>query len=216
MDVVELDSVVYSNAGNLVIPLVAGVLGAKWSIYASAFVSVQLFFIWSHGISGFMEMNGIDLKKIFLNVNMISVIAGILMLITGIRMPALLTDTCASVSSMLGPSAMLITGMLAAGMEIRQVLGNWRIYLICFLRLLFLPAIILLMILELHMKDWIPSGNEILLVVFLAVITPAASSITQFAQLYEKDAEYAGAINILTTLLCIVTMPCLVAVYQWI
>jgi predicted permease len=101
-------------------------------------------------------------------------------------------------------------------MEIRQVLGNWRIYLICFLRLLFLPAIILLMILELHMKDWIPSGNEILLVVFLAVITPAASSITQFAQLYEKDAEYAGAINILTTLLCIVTMPCLVAVYQWI
>jgi hypothetical protein len=62
----------------------------------------------------------------------------------------------------------------------------------------------------------VPNAGQILLVTFFAVITPAASSITQFAQVYEKDAAYAGAINIVSTLLCIVTMPLMVAIYQMI
>ena len=46
---VELGSVVYSNAGNLIIPIVTGVLGPEWVVYSSAFLVVQLVFIWTHG-----------------------------------------------------------------------------------------------------------------------------------------------------------------------
>ena len=38
-------------------------------------------------------------------------------------------------------------------------------------------------------------------------------TVTQFAQLYGHDAEYAGAINILSTLLCLATMPLFVWLY---
>lgn len=216
LDTVEANSIIYSNAGNLVIPLVSSVLGEEWVIYASAYVSVQLFFLWSHGISGFMNTGRIDLKKIFLNINMLSVLAGIVMLVTGFTLPPLIKDTTSSVSAMLGPSAMLITGMLVGGMPFRKIRGNLRTYGVCFLRLLAFPAVILLLVWVLHMKTWVANGNEILLVSFLAIITPAASSITSFAQLFGKDAEYAGVINILTTLLCIVTMPVMVMLYQWI
>lgn len=41
---VEKASIIYSNAGNLVIPLVSSILGPDWVIYSSAYVSVQLFF----------------------------------------------------------------------------------------------------------------------------------------------------------------------------
>jgi hypothetical protein len=91
-----------------------------------------------------------------------------------------------------------------------------RIYLGCFLRLILIPILILLLFWGLHIKNWVPNAGQILLVTFFAVITPAASSITQFAQVYEKDAAYAGAINIVSTLLCIVTMPLMVAIYQMI
>jgi predicted permease len=216
MDVIEADSIIYSNAGNLVIPLVSTVLGSEWVIYTSAYISVQLFFLWSHGVSGFMEMNRIDLKKVFLNINMISVLVGIFMLLTGIRMPQILTDTCSSLSAMLGPTAMLITGIIVGGMTADKIFKNIKVYRICLFRLVLMPILLLFLIWAFHLKTWIADGEQILLVSFLAVITPAASSITQFAQLYGKDSEYAGTINIMTTLLCIITMPLLVMVFQWI
>jgi hypothetical protein len=36
----------------------------------------------------------------------------------------------------------------------------------------------------------------------------------QMAQVYGKDADYASAINVSTTVLCIVTMPLIIALYQ--
>ena len=41
-----------------------------------------------------------------------------------------------------------------------------------------------------------------------------ASSITQMAQVYHKDAQYASAINVVSTVLCVVTMPLMVTLYQ--
>ena len=60
----------------------------------------------------------------------------------------------------------------------------------------------------------VPDGQTILLVSLLATCTPSASTITQMAQIYGKDADYASAINVVTTLLCIFTMPLMVALYQ--
>ena len=54
----------------------------------------------------------------------------------------------------------------------------------------------------------------IVVVNLLATCTPSASTITQMAQIYGKDADYASAINVVTTLLCIFTMPLMVALYQ--
>lgn len=59
----------------------------------------------------------------------------------------------------------------------------------------------------------VPEGQTILLITLLATITPSASTITQMAQVYGKDADYASAINVVTTLLCIVTMPLMVMLY---
>ena len=43
---------------------------------------------------------------------------------------------------------------------------------------------------------------------------PLASNINQVAIIYNKDEKYASAINVLSTLSCIVTMPLWVMVYQ--
>ena len=58
-----------------------------------------------------------------------------------------------------------------------------------------------------------PDGKKLLLIVFLAVITPSASTITQMCQVYGNDSKYASAIN-MTTLLSIITMPLMVLLYQ--
>ena len=78
-------------------------------------------------------------------------------------------------------------------------------------RILVCPLIVLFLI---YMNGIKTSMKYVLLVVFLACITPSASVITQFAQVYDKDAEYAEAINIVTTVGCLITMPVLVWLYQ--
>ena len=78
LNTVEYTSAYYSNSGNLIVPLVTYILGKEWVIYGCVFMSVQLFFIWTHckcKISGETE---ISLKKILLNINMISVFAGVI------------------------------------------------------------------------------------------------------------------------------------------
>ena len=58
----------------------------------------------------------------------------------------------------------------------------------------------------------VPDGQTILLESLLDTCTPSASTITQMAQIYGKDADYASAINVVTTLLCIFTMPLMVGI----
>ena len=51
LDPVEHVSAMYSNAGNLVIPLVGSMLGKEWVIYTCAYNAVQMLLFWSHGKS---------------------------------------------------------------------------------------------------------------------------------------------------------------------
>ena len=60
----------------------------------------------------------------------------------------------------------------------------------------------------------IASGNSIVMISLLSAIAPSASNINQVAIIYNKDEKYASAINVLSTLSCIVTMPLWVMVYQ--
>ena len=62
-----------------------------------------------------------------------------------------------------------------------------------------------------------PDGKKILLIVFLAVITPSASTVTQMCQVYGNDSKYASAVNVMTTLLAIVTITLIVLLFKkWI
>ena len=55
--------------------------------------------------------------------------------------------------------------------------------------------------------------RKIWLVVFLALISPRASMVSQMDIAYNNDAESAGAINVITTLFGIITMPLMVMAY---
>ena len=56
--------------------------------------------------------------------------------------------------------------------------------------------------------------SALVLVALIPAFAPAANVVAQFSQIYDLDAKYAGLINAVTMLLCIVTMPLLIAVYQ--
>nr|WP_296091697.1 AEC family transporter [uncultured Dorea sp.] len=211
---VETASIYYSNSGNLIVPIVTFILGKEWVLYGCVFMSVQLVFIWTHGKNILSREGKMDWRKIVLNVNMISVFAGVVLFFTKIRLPEILNQTLSSVGSMIGPASMIVTGMLIAEMSLKKIFTNGRVYFVSFLRLIVVPVISLILLKISGLVSGHPDGKKLLLIVFLAVITPSASTVTQMCQVYGNDSKYASAINVMTTLLSIITMPLMVLLYQ--
>ena len=213
---VEVASVYYSNSGNLIVPIVTFILGQEWVLYGCVFMSVQLIFLWTHCKKIISREASYDWKKIILNINMISIFIGVILFFTGIRLPEIIGNTLASVGTMIGPASMIVTGMLFAGMNLKQIFANKRVYFITFLRLIAVPLIALVLIKLSNLASFSADGNKIMLIVFLAIITPSASTVTQMCQVYGNDSKYASAINVMTTLLSIITMPVMVMLFQMI
>lgn len=74
---VETMSIYYSNSGNLIVPLVAFMLGDKWVFYACVFMGLQTIFFWTHCKKVLSHEKGFNLKKIFFNINIITIIIAI-------------------------------------------------------------------------------------------------------------------------------------------
>ena len=210
---VEVASVYYSNSGNLIVPIVTFILGKEWVLYGCVFMSVQLVFLWTHCKKIISRERSYDRKKIVLNINMISIAVGVVLFFTRIRLPEVIDNTIGAVGNMIGPASMIVTGMLFAGMNLKQIFANKRVYFVSFLRMLVVPLIALVLIKGSRLANLSADAPKIMLIVFLAVITPSASTVTQMCQVYGNDSQYASAINVVTTLSAIITMPVMVLLF---
>ena len=147
---------------------------------------------------------------------MISIALGAVLFFAQIHLPEILNNTLSIVGNMIGPASMIVTGMLFAGMDLKKIFGNKRVYIISSLRMIVIPLIALALIKLSRIAALSSNAPKIMLIVFLAVITPSASTVTQICQVYGNDAKYASAINVVTTLCAIVTMPLMVLLYTYI
>lgn len=214
MDVIEQATSIYSNAGILVIPLVQELLGQDYVIYSSAYIAVQLILLWTQGKNMLCEEEKLEWKKIFLNVNIISIIAGIVLFLFRIKLPAGVQDVLGMMNNMIGPLGMLLAGMAIAEVPLKSIFTKKRNYLSVAFRLLLYPVLGLFLMKAIQIVVNLENSSQILLTVYLACVTPACASVTSMAQLYDKDAAYASSLYVLTTLLSIVTMPVMVYLYE--
>ena len=213
-DPVSRGSVMYSNAGNLILPLVAAVLGQAWVIYATAFMCIQQVFFWTqcNGMIGGEKKP--QWKKILTNINVIAIAVGLALMLLRIRLPSLLNNAMSSLGGTVGPMSMLMIGMLLAGADLKACFLDRRIWLIALLRLIVVPAVVLLVLKLTGLGTLLPDGKMLLYVTMLAVSAPTAAMVTQFAQIHQNRPEYASAVNVVTTLLCIVTLPGMTELYM--
>ena len=212
--VIERATVMYTNAGILVIPLVNALLGEEYVIYSCAFIVIQQVLIWTHCRSLLCGAAASDWRKIVFNVNILAIAVGFALFLLRVPLPGLVEETLGTMGDMFGPLGMLLAGMVIADTPLRTLFTSARSYLAAALRLLVCPLIIVLLFRVLGTAGWIPDGKNILLTVYLACITPACATVTSLAQLYDRDAAHSSALYVLTTLLSIITMPVMVGVFD--
>lgn len=211
---IERSSIIYTNAGYLVIPIVYALLGADWVLYTMGFAIVQTVLYWTHCSSMLSETKKINWKKIFLNPNFIAIYVGVFMFVSGREFPTFLQSTISDFANVIGVIAMFVIGMLIGNQDLKALVTEKKIYSICGLRLIVLPLITVVVFVALELVIPHPDVHNILMIVLWAACAPVGTMVTQFAQIYNLDSEYAGKVNLLSVLLCVVTMPMITYIYE--
>ena len=209
---VERASVVFTNVGNLIIPLVSFAKGPEWVIYTSAYILVFNLLFWTVGLSMFDSGRAPDLRRALLNPNILAIAAGLIVLFPRLRLPEPLALAFSDVAGMIGPLSMMITGMVIGGMTFRGMFANRRVFGVIFFRMILASG--LAVCAAAFAARVLPVDRGIVMIALLGAIAPSASNTNQVAILYNKDAPYASAITVLTTLSCIATIPLWVTVYE--
>lgn len=210
---IEKTAIIYSNCGNLVIPLISTILGQKWVMFGSVYMCVQQFFVWSHGQSVIEGEKKINIRKVIKNVNVISVFIGFILFLTNIRFPVIVDDALYKISSMIGPLSMVMIGMIMAEVNFKEVFTNKRVYFTTFFKMIVIPLVMTLIVKYSGLSRLHPEGVTILYISLLPVMAPSAVTVVQLAQLFDNQPKYASSINVLTTVCCIATMPLMTLIY---
>lgn len=88
LNAIEQANIIYQNAGILIFPLVQALQGQDYIIYSSAFMTVQLVLLWTHCKGMLCRTEKMDWKKIFLNVNILSILIGLILFLFHVHLPA--------------------------------------------------------------------------------------------------------------------------------
>lgn len=214
MNAIEKTSLIYTNSGYLVMPIVAGVMGEEWLFYVAVYTIAFQVFVWTHGISVISNQQKIDIKKIIINPNVIACIVGMLVFILQFQLPVVIGNSAASLGRMVGPASIMAIGMMIGNTDLKKAFKNKRIYGVCFVRLIALPFIVVMFLKLFDVASLHAQGKDILRITFFSAAAPVATVVAQIAQIYDKDAQYAGLINAVSVILCILTMPLMLLFYE--
>ncbi len=193
---------VFSNCGFMSFPLQKAILGDIGVFYGAMYVVVFNIFIWSYGavmMSG--DKRFISLKKILLNSTVIATVLSIILYLLQIRLPELVGSAVTHLSNLNTPLPMIIVGYYLSCAGITRAFTDHHIYLITVLRLIFIPAVLLGIMILLNIRG-VPLAACI-----IASSAPTAAITAVFATKFGRD--YTAGVNsvTVTTLLSMLTMP---------
>ena len=204
----------YPNCTNMVIPLVIGAFGEDWVIYVTCYSMVQTILVWTHARILISGKRKISLRNLVCNVNILAIMLGLFLFVFQLRLPGVIQSAFSMAGDTIGPVAMLIIGMLMAGIDMQRLRSYRQIWKPVLLRLIVLPVILVCVAKYSGLAALAPHGETLIIISLLSVIAPSANIVPQFSQMFGRDALYASLINTVTMLLCIITMPLMITLFQ--
>ena len=145
-------------------------------------------------------------KKIF-NIGVIACIAAMLLYFLQAPVPSFLQAFITNLGNLTAPLSMMIIGASLAQMPLKELFLDKKLLLFSLVKLLLLPAVWMIMVNRV-------AEQEILRGVCLVMMaTPAGSMTAMLAQQYGGDYETASRGVALTTVLSVITMPLLAAIF---
>lgn len=201
---------VFSNIGFMGFPVMKAIFGNSAVFYTAIFNMIFNLFVFTIGNT--MMSYGTNRKAEMKLKNIISpgVIASLVALFiyfTKLQLPDMISSTVSMVGDITTPIAMIIIGSTLATIPIKEVFTELRIYPYTLIKQVIVP-IVLYPFMKLLISDPLILG-----VTLIMIAMPVGNSAVLFATEYGGDESVAAKNIFMTTLLSIITIPLIVALF---
>ena len=193
------------NTGFIGIPLLNALYGGESLFYSSVCEIVNDLFLytlvftiigmstWHKTKFSFMEL---------INPPIVSVIIGLIMFVSGIRLPEFLAVPVKYAADATTPLAMFIIGAQLSQIKLSEFIGDRRIYVLCAVRLIVMPAAVWALL------SFFTSLDGLFPTVFILMAgMPVGSICAIAAQNFNGDVSFATKCVMLSNILCVFTIP---------
>jgi predicted permease len=196
---------VFSNLVYIGIPVVNSVLGSEYVVYVSEFTMVYNLVFYTYGM---VLMDGKLSKKSLKSMINPGTVFGVLTLVVivfSIQIPDFLMTAITYLGNVASPMALVAVGYTLAQSDLKRILTMPRLYVFSLVKLLILP-IIMLPLLRL-----VTSDASLIAVCMVVFGMPVGNMPLILGTQKGLDCRTCSAAIILSTLLCVFTVPILVA-----
>jgi predicted permease len=196
-------ALIFSNVTFMGYPVVRAVLGEQGIFYTAIYNLPFNLLSFTLGVY-LLSKGSKDFKfspKELINPSLISVFLGLLLFITGLRLPTFVNNSLDLLGSVTTPISMLVIGSMLSTSSAKECFMNKKLYILCFIRLIFLPVIIYLAFMN-RIEDSLIAAIPV-------VITsmPTAANTAIMANQYDADVTIASQCVFMTTLFSVITIP---------
>ncbi len=201
---------VFSNVGFMGFPVADALYGTEGVFYAAVFNCVFNICVFTVGVVMInypKEENGgaasLNLKKL-LNPGILCCFVAVIIFLLEIPVPGVIMEVFESVGGLTSPLAMMLVGASLAMMNIKEMLGDVKIYVYTIIRQLALP------LLSWPVIRYFVHDEKVAAITLILVAMPVANTAVLFATEYKRDERMAAKAIFLTTLAAIVTIPAVI------
>src|SRR5690625_2318729 len=198
--------IIFGNQGFIGFAIIYILMAEQGIIYLTLFNICYLILIWTYGIYLFTKSErSVNWKALVLKPGILSTLVGLLMLFLPYKWPNPFLDTFESVGKMTIPLSMILIGSLLANIqwhELQKYSKNIYIWIAAVCKLLILPLFLLIFL-------FLQVPYQLIIIAVLTAAMPSAPTSSVYVQKFGGDVSFASFGVMLTTLLCIITIPLL-------
>jgi len=194
------------NTGFMGFPVTKSIFGNHFFFLMVIQNIVLNFYLYSESI---IQMNYGQKKKgslkaafrSLLNNNTYALFVGLVILITKFQMPDIASEFFTTIGDATIPVSMIVVGIQLADSNLRKMLQNTKLIIVCLCNVLLMPALTFLAV------NWLPLMNESKLILVFASAFPCAVISTAMASKEGKNASLMAEGVAMTTLFSMATLP---------
>lgn len=192
----------FGNIGFIGLPMIAGVFSEKGVLYASVFMIMDQFMLWTLGVKLLSpEGEGWFALKKLVNPATVAILLGMILMLAQVRIPALLDTALQKIGSTASPLAMIYVGGIFAGISFRRYIREISLYGIVLVKMIVAPILLFLIL------GIFPVGEEIRMAMALIVGMPTMTAVVMMTNASGLDGDYALGGVFVTTVCGIMTLP---------
>ena len=197
---------VFSNLGFIGIPVVSSILGEEYVVYVTEFLLIYTIVFYTYGVALMAGKFSLSSLKSMLNPGTVSGLTALLIIICGIQLPDFIKTAITYLGNVTSPMALVAVGFTLAHSDLKKIFCQPRLYVFSAIKLLALP-LALLPLLKLVTGD-----NALISVCMVMFGMPIGNMPLILGTQKGMDGSTCSAAIILTTILCVFTIPVLLAV----